>query len=233
MSRPSHNGILGDIHPLRKLYDGTPDQIQAGIHSVISSLGINAHLALLFDSPLRRRGWFKSYGDKPIDREGNPLPWMAYSFIDFADERLTSEMRVFEYGSGNSTLWFAERVREVVAVEHDQEWYDFIHTQVPTNTTVIYSDEEDYAETISSFDKFDVVIVDGIRRTDCVREALSTLSSRGVIVIDDSHRAKYANAYDLLKSRGFREITFRSMGPYASPLQSTAIYYRDDNCLGI
>jgi predicted O-methyltransferase YrrM len=31
-------------------------------------------------------------------------------------------MRVFEWGSGGSTLFFARRAQEVIAVEHDQDW---------------------------------------------------------------------------------------------------------------
>jgi predicted O-methyltransferase YrrM len=32
-------------------------------------------------------------------------------------------MRVFEYGSGGSTLFFGERAKVLVSVEHDREWY--------------------------------------------------------------------------------------------------------------
>lgn len=31
-------------------------------------------------------------------------------------------MRVYEYGSGGSTLFFAQRVREVISCEHDSAW---------------------------------------------------------------------------------------------------------------
>jgi hypothetical protein len=31
-------------------------------------------------------------------------------------------MRVFEYGAGGSTLFWAKRVREVVSIEHDRMW---------------------------------------------------------------------------------------------------------------
>ena len=32
-------------------------------------------------------------------------------------------LRVFEYGCGNSSLWWAQRVEKVVSVEHDEAWY--------------------------------------------------------------------------------------------------------------
>jgi hypothetical protein len=33
-------------------------------------------------------------------------------------------MKVFEYGSGGSTLFWAGHVKEVISVEHDKQWYD-------------------------------------------------------------------------------------------------------------
>ncbi len=32
-------------------------------------------------------------------------------------------MHVYEYGSGGSTLFFAERVQEVISTEHNKDWY--------------------------------------------------------------------------------------------------------------
>jgi hypothetical protein len=35
-------------------------------------------------------------------------------------------MTVFEYGSGGSTLFWASRVKKVVSIEHETEWYERI-----------------------------------------------------------------------------------------------------------
>jgi hypothetical protein len=52
------------------------------------------------------------------------VPWLTFPAISHIQEFLDSSMRVFEYGSGGSTLFFARRVREVVSMEHDEEWYE-------------------------------------------------------------------------------------------------------------
>jgi len=203
------------------------------LRSFAKKTGINAYLAVLRDSPLRQQGWFRSYGDKPVDGEGNPLPWMPYSFIDFAEGRLAGTQRIFEYGSGNSTRWLANQAEEVVAVEHDEEWYEFIHSRTPSNTTIVQRDRPNYPDTIESFGEFDVVIIDGIRRVASVRTALGSLTEVGVIILDDADRPQYADAHDLLEERGFHHLTFRGMGPCTPNLQATSIYYRDENCFGI
>jgi hypothetical protein len=50
-------------------------------------------------------------------------PWLSYDAIGYMEERLRPDSVVFEYGSGGSTLWFAERVRRVTSIEHDPDWH--------------------------------------------------------------------------------------------------------------
>jgi len=52
------------------------------------------------------------------------MPWLTFPAISLIENFLEPSMRVFEYGSGGSTLFFARRVREVVSIEHEGEWYD-------------------------------------------------------------------------------------------------------------
>ncbi len=49
-------------------------------------------------------------------------PWMVFAAIDRMQRHLRPGARVFEWGSGGSTLFFAKRAGEVVAVEHDEKW---------------------------------------------------------------------------------------------------------------
>ena len=63
-------------------------------------------------------GWFNSFDSKsPVDDYHNPLPWVTYSFIDFIKERLKKQHTVFEFGSGNSTYFYAKYAGIVVSVE--------------------------------------------------------------------------------------------------------------------
>lgn len=53
-------------------------------------------------------------------------PWMVFTAIDFLKQWLKKDMKVFEYGSGGSTIFFADRVRSVISVEHDAAWYKVV-----------------------------------------------------------------------------------------------------------
>lgn len=51
-------------------------------------------------------------------------PWITFAAIRFLERILTRRMRVFEYGSGGSTLFFSRRAGEVISVEHDPSWWE-------------------------------------------------------------------------------------------------------------
>lgn len=51
-------------------------------------------------------------------------PWLTFGAIQFIEKITRPDMVVFEYGSGGSTLFWADRVSKVVSVEHNREWYD-------------------------------------------------------------------------------------------------------------
>jgi hypothetical protein len=54
------------------------------------------------------------------------VPWIVYGALDWLETYLHKDMRVLEWGSGGSTLFFSRRVREVVSIEHDPEWYECV-----------------------------------------------------------------------------------------------------------
>ena len=59
------------------------------------------------DCYLKTTGFLNTYQKGyPCKLDGSPLPWMNYAVINFLDERLNKELKLFEYGSGYSTLYF-------------------------------------------------------------------------------------------------------------------------------
>ncbi len=68
-----------------------------------------------------------SLWQKHLDEEKNSVadaqPWMAFGAIDFLRKRITKAMKVFEYGSGGSTLFWSKLASKVVSIEHHEGWY--------------------------------------------------------------------------------------------------------------
>lgn len=183
-------------------------------------------------------GWFRSFDQQQsLDRDGKPLPWLTYSFIDFITPRLTQMQSIFEYGSGNSTLFYSKYVKKVVAVEHDQSWFNKLSAVKPENVELIFSNLEPggaYSrQAMQSGEKYDIMIIDGRDRVNCCRNSINALAPGGVLVLDDAERAKYSGVYSFMKEAGYKELTFSGISPGLFYLKSTALFYKQDNCLGI
>lgn len=73
--------------------------------------------------------WFSSLlpGRSPLH---DAVPWLSFRAVEWLEGHLRPDMRIFEYGSGGSTLFFAQRVREVASVEHDRAWHEAVAAEL-------------------------------------------------------------------------------------------------------
>lgn len=181
---------------------------------------------------VRRMGWFKSARiGKAVNGVGLPIPWWSYPFISFLDERLTDNLRVFEFGSGHSSLWLMERVAEVTTSEVEDSWADYISSIASPKVRLKRVSE--LHEAIVDEGKFDLVVVDGGDRVRCARAALEHLADGGVIIWDDSDWRLFREAWPEFEAHGFRELPFEGLQPIMGISCRTSVLYRQVNCLGI
>jgi hypothetical protein len=89
--------------------------------------------AMLRADYLRRSGWLESAGRKMALRDGAPVPWFTYPAIAFLERELTPDLALFEYGGGQSTLYWARRLARVEAVDHDPAFTAHIGPRLPAN----------------------------------------------------------------------------------------------------
>lgn len=194
---------------------------------------LGAALHLLLRGGLRESGWFESHRlRRAVDAELRPLPWYTYACTSFLDERLHSGLRVFEFGAGNSTLWYAARVREVIAVEQDRRWAAEA-AATPNVTLVQRRDPQGYANEIRLHGFFHLVAIDGVDRPACARAALETLHPDGVLLWDNAERDDCRRTVPELFEAGFRELPFEGPLPIVTEFIRTSLFYRPGNCLGI
>lgn len=57
-------------------------------------------------------------------------PWTTPASIIIFKELLTRDMIGFEYGSGKSTLFFAGKLKRLVSVEHNKEWFKLVNNEI-------------------------------------------------------------------------------------------------------
>jgi hypothetical protein len=95
-------------------------------------------LAQFIDNYLAGRGWLISADKKESVDQHGPVPWLTYPAIRMLERIATPRMRVFEYGAGNSSLWWGQRVQQVYTVEHDSDWYSGIRSRLGSANRVVY-----------------------------------------------------------------------------------------------
>lgn len=205
---------------------------------ILRAFRVSDIIQLKLSSYLRDSGWFISYyKSESVDRHKKPIPWLSYPFIAFLEPRLDKSMSVFEYGSGNSTLWFSERVEKIVSLEHDKAWFEKLTGKMPANASLVFKELQTngaYAGFIAeTAEKYDIIIVDGRDRVNCVKKSISSLSEKGVLVFDNSNVECYQEAMQFLKDNGFRRIDFHGISPITTISTCTTVFYRENNCLGI
>jgi len=212
--------------------------IKGFVWFILRKLKLAGSLQLVLKSTLKEYGWFLSYNTKQsVDCNNAPIPWFTYPAIKFLAPRLTKDLSVFEYGCGNSTIWFADRIGKIISVEHDKEWYTMVLARMPENAKLIFEELQlggRYCNAVVACnEKFDIIIIDGRDRDNCAKKAINCLSDRGIIVFDNSNFDYYKEGADFIYKSGFKRLDFYGMTPIAAPESCTTIFYRDGNCLGI
>src|SRR5215211_2787797 len=174
------------------------------------------------------------------DHENNYVPWFTYPAIEALKNWDLADKRVFEYGSGYSTLFWASRCKEVVSVEHNRAWYEKIAGLAPSNARLILApiDGDDYhpspelleqfkeyAEAIDG--RFHVIVIDGYARSrvryQCAQAALPHLDPNGLIILDNSDWLPASTLF--LRRAGLIEVDFSGPAPGSSHSQTTSFFF--------
>jgi hypothetical protein len=142
-----------------------------------------------------------------METKNQPRPWMTDEEISFLEARLKPSDRVWEFGSGGSTRWFAGRCRHVTTVEHRPDFALRAIAGAPANVAVLFvppsaphvegSGDGDpasfsrYVETYQGRD-VDVVLIDGRARVACARQVAEKKPPRELrVFVHDAQRGAY------------------------------------------
>lgn len=150
------------------------------------------------------------------------LPWWVYTAAERVERFLAERAgraRVFEYGSGASSLWLARRSAEVHSVEHHPGFAELMASRVAglAHVTLRHvpavespapatpSDRHghgglDFTDYVAAIDavpgSFDLVVIDGRARQACLARAAERIAEDGMIVFDNSNRGRYRAALE-------------------------------------
>lgn len=196
---------------------------------------VAAAISLKYRGALKEDGWFRSVRENaPVDAAGQPIPWISYPALHFLETRTRPDMQVFEFGSGYSTLWWATRVKKVIACESDASWHGQVQKLAPKNVELVLSAIDEYPCIIGRHpEAFDIVVIDGGDRVRAAESAVAALNQSGVILWDNTDRPEYHRGLEFLREQAFARIPFVGPGPVVNITWETSIFYRPHNILAI
>lgn len=163
-----------------------------------------------------------------VDKDDNELPWYSYPAIEYIEQLDFTDKNVLEYGSGNSSIFWAKRCKKLVSVESDSEWYFKIKDQLPDNVDYhLVEGKDEYVSKIHEYPfSFDIIVVDGLYRYDCAVEALKKLNQGGIIILDNSDW--WPETSKFLRNTNLIEVDMNGFGPINSYTWTTSFYISRD-----
>jgi predicted O-methyltransferase YrrM len=121
--------------------------------------------------------------------------------VEILEDRLKPTDVGLEWGSGRSTLWFAQRVAHLTSIEHNDHWYNRIQKLLRDkdidNVDLLFApleakdgEQSQYIRVAAELPKasFDFILVDGRLRDQCTELALQLIKPDGTLIIDDAAR---------------------------------------------
>jgi hypothetical protein len=171
--------------------------------------------------------YFGSMRDGEIKDKTGYVPWFTYPAVELLKSWDLSDKSVLEYGAGYSTLFWASRTRQVLSIEHNEEWHKKIARLVPSNVDLQLRTLDQYPEVEGSFD---IIVNDGYARERtryrCAKASLPHLNSGGFIILDNSDWLPATCFY--LREKGLIQMDFSGFVAGNPHTQTTSFFLTRD-----
>jgi predicted O-methyltransferase YrrM len=169
--------------------------------------------------PMPLSGWLRYPAAWWRARRGSTpeRPWIVPAAIGFLRRRMRSGWSVLELGAGRSTPWFARRAGRVISLEDNEFWADQTRARLQElgleNVELRRLPVERFPEAVDALPdrSFDLVVVDfleapAMSRIEALKPAMKRVRPGGYLLLDDSDRPGYAEAFELLAGWRFRKF---------------------------
>jgi hypothetical protein len=160
-----------------------------------------------------------------VDAKGSPIPWYTYPALEYIRQLDFCNKSVFEYGAGNSTIFWANLSHSVMSVEDNKQWFDRISLKLPLNAQIILvSQQQEYIQSIHRPGcNFDVIIIDGEYRYECCQQAPTRLNDGGFIILDNADW--YPKGAQVLRDADLIEVDFTGFSPINGYTSTTSFFF--------
>jgi Methyltransferase domain len=137
------------------------------------------------------------------ERRKPDAPWLTSDAVTFLGRWLEQNFVGFEWGSGRSTIWFAERVQQLTSIEHDPHWLEEVSRRLDekglahkvTCRCFVVGEAADrcrpYVSAIAEHpdETLHFCLIDGVSRlrAHCALACLPKLKNGGIVIVDNAN----------------------------------------------
>lgn len=127
-------------------------------------------------------------------------PWLTWDFMEWVKKMDLSDKTILELGAGRSTAWWRKKAKWVDSIEANPEWAiqamkdcqdnnltngEMFFAEIPDGMADQYL--EKYTSLIPKEKRYDIIIIDGIYRTEMIAWGIKHLQANngGYLFIDN------------------------------------------------
>ena len=144
-------------------------------------------------------------------------PWIVPAATGWLGRRIRSDWSVLELGAGRSTPWFARRAARVISLQDNEFWAEQTRERLREleldNAELRQLAVERFAAEVEGLPdcSFDLVVMDfleapAVTRVDVLKPAMKKVRPGCLLLLDDSDRPGYTEAFQLLNGWRFRKF---------------------------
>jgi len=203
-------GLRQTLRSLRRFWGNRkalPKVLEMLCHDAVEPASLSAARRLI------ARGHSRTAHERiPVSSNGSAVPWYTYPFHDYLLDLDCSTWKVIEFGSGQSTLFWASRAASVLAYEHSDEWKQKLLPQCPENVEIrLFEGEQTLGQLAQLEFVPDLVVVDGWKRGACAIRSIEAFGLEPLYVLENSDWFPQAAA--AMRAAGLVEVRFKGFGP--------------------
>ena len=135
-------------------------------------------------------------------------PMLSLPFLDWFESYDFSAFNLIEFGSGNSTNYFAEKVKNVISFETDLYYFNSLKPNLLNNVDYKFIESDDLTtkQLDIVIDEKTIIFVDCAANRFLTTKNIFKLKLPNIFILDNSER--YKNTCKYIYSKGYTEIPF-------------------------
>ena len=132
----------------------------------------------VFNNLFIRSGFYKSIIlNKSVDNNNKPIPWYTYSAIRYLEQFDFKNVKIFEIGGGNSTLFYLRKGAKLTVIEDN-----FIWLKLKKKITYYFCKNKfEYIKAVKKINDHKIIVIDGSYRETCCNIIINKILKKKLI----------------------------------------------------